>query len=300
MLRYEELSEISDGKLYGPNDEVLTGTRGCSGCSKCCESDMGQSIELTPFDIYQMCRATGKSFDELLTSFLVEISMIDGIALPHLKMDKGCGFLANGRCTIHASRPVICRLFPLGRVYNEKGFDYFLQVHECPVPDKDAVVVSDWLGLDDLEANTVFTNKWHRFLIFERKKVAEIREFAANEVTRLREIPEDDARVYAKVVGDEEVLAEFEKEIEENIDKEDSEKVVLEKEDSKKSRFQETAVSKYVAFKCDALTQEAEDRIKEIMKTVLGYFYLDAYNEEDFYSQFDARLKKCLGAIRKL
>ena len=175
MLRYEELSEISDGKLYAADDVVPTGTRGCNGCSKCCESDMGQSIELTPFDIYQMCRATGKSFDELLTSFLVEISMIDGIALPNLQMDKGCGFLKDGRCTIHASRPVICRLFPLGRVYNEKGFDYFLQVHECPVPDKDEVVVSDWLGLTDLEANTVFTNKWHRFLIFERKKVAEIR-----------------------------------------------------------------------------------------------------------------------------
>ena len=209
MLRYDDLNEISDGKLYAANDVVPAGTHGCSGCNKCCESDMGQSIELTPFDIYQMCKATGKSFDELLTSFLVEISMIDGIALPNMKMDKGCGFLADGRCTIHASRPVICRLFPLGRVYNDKGFDYFLQVHECPVPDKEDVVVSDWLGLDDLDANTSFTNKWHRFLIFERKKVSEIREFAANEVARLKSIPEEDARTYAGIVGDEEVLAEM-------------------------------------------------------------------------------------------
>ena len=266
MLRYDDLNSISDGKLYGPNDLVKAGTHGCQGCSKCCESDMGKSIELTPYDIFQMCKGSGKSFDNLLTSFLVEISMIDGIALPNMKMDKGCGFLENGRCTIHAYRPLICRLFPLGRVYNDKGFDYFLQVHECPVSDKEDVVAADWLGLEDIEANTAFTNKWHKFLAFERKKVAEIREYAEHECNRLKTISEDDVRTYASIVGDE----------------------------------IEGSVSEYVEAKCEYFKEEAEDRIKEIMKTVLGTFYMEEYNREDFYPQFDERMKKCLGKIRKI
>ena len=61
-----------------------------------------------------------------------ELNVVDGVILPNLKMsgqNDACGFLdENGRCSIHAVRPGICRLFPLGRYYENHDFSYFLQV----------------------------------------------------------------------------------------------------------------------------------------------------------------------------
>ena len=72
---------------------------------------------------------------ETLLAGKIELNVVDGIILPNLKMagaEDGCGFLTEeGRCGIHPFRPGICRLFPLGRYYEENGFRYFLQVHEC-------------------------------------------------------------------------------------------------------------------------------------------------------------------------
>ena len=70
----------------------------------------------------------------------VELNLADGVILPNLAMrgeKEACAFLNDsGRCTIHGARPDICRLFPLGRIYEEKGFRYFLQVYECEKKDR--------------------------------------------------------------------------------------------------------------------------------------------------------------------
>lgn len=74
-----------------------------------------------------------ENFDTLLANYL-ELNVVDGMVLPNLKMageEEACLFLKDGRCSIHGYRPGICRLFPLGRIYEENGFKYFIQVHEC-------------------------------------------------------------------------------------------------------------------------------------------------------------------------
>lgn len=271
MLRYDDINDISDGKLYGADDMVKADTAGCAGCSKCCESDMGDTIVLDPFDIYNMTLATGKSFDELLTSFQVELGMKDTIILPHLKMDKGCTFLNDEkRCSIHKHRPSICRLFPLGRIYNEKGFDYFLQVGECEKEDRTEVRVRDWLGIDDLDGHSAFIMKWHRFIKFEQKKVREITERAENEARRIETISEDDLVTYAGIVGDAE-------------------------------RIEESSAAEYRKTKADEFRQGAQENVKEVMKTVLRLFYMDGYDHQaDFSQQFDSRMKNCLSELRHI
>lgn len=171
MLRYENLKDFTDGRTYGLNDMARIGTRGCKGCSLCCESNMGNTIVLDPRDIRDMTKATGKTFDELLTAFIIELSMVDGIVLPNLKMDQGCRFLQEGRCRIHDARPGICRLFPLGRLYRGDEFVYIRQTGVCPVKDPEKVKVQKWLGYPDPEKHAAFVRKWHKFLSMERKKV---------------------------------------------------------------------------------------------------------------------------------
>ena len=49
----------------------------------------------------------------------------------------------------------------------------------------------------------------------------------------------------------------------------------------------------------DKEKEACDEDIKKVLKTVIAYFYLDKYDiDSDFYQQFDARLKKCLAAMK--
>lgn len=160
------LATISDGRLYELEDYVKADTGGCEGCSACC-CGVGELVKLTPFDTYEMTRGLGASFDDVLMDHL-ELRTFDKITLPYLKMlgpDERCSFLNDeGRCEIHAYRPNICRLFPLGRVYEEKDFKYFLQVDACVKPNLKRVKVEQWIGIEDYEKNRTFLIAWHNCL----------------------------------------------------------------------------------------------------------------------------------------
>ena len=105
---------------------------------------MGNSIILDPMDIWRLTSNLKTNFNSLLERY-VELGVVDGLILPNLKLageEEACSFLSNeGRCCIHNFRPGICRLFPLGRFYEENQFHYFLQVHECPRKDKTKIKV---------------------------------------------------------------------------------------------------------------------------------------------------------------
>ena len=113
----QDLQEISDGKIYGCNDMVRAACGDCAGCHACCEK-MGTSIVLDPCDIWRLTTVTGKNFEQLLVD-AIELQVVDGVILPNLRMDgekEQCVFLnEQGRCRIHAMRPGLCRVFPLGR-----------------------------------------------------------------------------------------------------------------------------------------------------------------------------------------
>lgn len=171
MERNINMNEISDGKRYTSNDLVKADCGGCEGCSACCRG-MGSSIVLDPYDLYRLSLGLSLSFDKLMEG-RIELNVVDGIILPDLKMtgeEECCSFLDNeGRCSIHAIRPGFCRLFPLGRLYENRSFKYFLQIHECPKEKKTKVKVKKWLDTPDFAKYETFINDWHYFL----KDVAE-------------------------------------------------------------------------------------------------------------------------------
>lgn len=166
MKRNCSLDEISDGRLYGMNDLVEASCNGCKGNAACCHG-MGKSIILDPFDIYRLSANLHLVFEELLPD-KIELNVVDGIILPNLKMSdltESCAFLnPEGKCTIHAYRPGICRIFPLGRYYENHDFQYFLQINECENNNRTKVKVSKWIDTPDLEKNNQFLIDWHYFL----------------------------------------------------------------------------------------------------------------------------------------
>lgn len=172
MLREIDLKAVSDGRLYRQSDMAKVGCNDCKGCSDCCRG-MGSSIVLDPYDCFMLCKNLGERFETLL-SYAIELQVVDGIILPNLKMtDKtdACAFLnEQGRCGIHSFRPGFCRMFPLGRIYENHSFQYFLQIHECAMEPKSKVKINKWIGIPDIRRYETFVIDWHYFL----KKVEEI------------------------------------------------------------------------------------------------------------------------------
>lgn len=178
MIRNVDLAEISDGNLYTASDLVKADCRGCEGCYACCQG-MGKSIILDPWDIAQISEGTQKSFEELMQES-IELNVVDGIVLPNLRMNKQteqCSFLnQEGRCSIHPFRPGICRMFPLGRYYEENGFRYFLQTYECKKKGRSKIKVKKWIGISDLKAYEMYIWDWHQFLALCRKESVQLDE----------------------------------------------------------------------------------------------------------------------------
>lgn len=156
-------SVVSDTKLYGWNDLVKVGCNDCSGCSSCCRG-MGQSVLLDPMDVFRLERNLGRTFEQLLAG-PVELHVEDGLILPDLKMageDDRCFFLnEEGRCGIHAFRPGICRLFPLGRNYEKNRIQYFVLTDACPAKNKSKIKVKKWLDTEGLAEYEAFLVQWH-------------------------------------------------------------------------------------------------------------------------------------------
>lgn len=149
--------------LYSSNEMARLGCNECSGCSSCCRG-MGQSILLDPYDLYQLQTATGQNFAQLMQE-KIELHVEDGLILPSIRMqDKGdaCGFLnSQNRCSIHNYRPGLCRLFPLGRNYDEKGLRYFQLDDACKIPNRTKVKIKKWLGIDQITKYERFLIDWH-------------------------------------------------------------------------------------------------------------------------------------------
>lgn len=176
MKRNVDMKEISDGNLYDLNDMVKADCNDCKGCSACCQG-MGESIQLDPLDIYNLTVGLNTSFEQLLAG-AIELNVIDGVILPNLNMNnekEACYFLnEEGRCSIHSFRPGICRLFPLGRFYENHDFKYFLQIHECKNQNKTKVKVKKWIDIPNIPENKKFIIDWHYFIDDVQNMIAKI------------------------------------------------------------------------------------------------------------------------------
>ena len=147
MKSTADLTGLFDGRHYRSIDIVKLNACGCKGCSACCHK-MKENIVLDPYVIWRMQTKANLYFDLLLAGH-VRLSMVDGLVLPVLAMTGGleeaCTFLNNeGRCSIYDARPGICRVFPLGRRYEDGDFRYFLQIKECRKA-KDKIHVRKWM-----------------------------------------------------------------------------------------------------------------------------------------------------------
>ena len=168
MIRDIDEKLISPERLMSSSDMARVGCSGCAGCSECCRDRAG-AIVLDRWDVRTLKGGLGKSFEELLDSRLIELTLVDGILLPALGRRetpsgvRECVFLnSEGRCGIHEYRPGICRMFPLARLYHEDGsFSYFLQEGECAHPSGVKIKISRWLEVGNIKAYEQEVRDYH-------------------------------------------------------------------------------------------------------------------------------------------
>jgi hypothetical protein len=180
MYRQEALEEISDGRLYGENDMVRADTAGCEGCRQICCHGMENTIVLDPFDVHRLTVRLNMTFEQLMNGF-IEMNAVDGIILPNMAMNAvtgSCSFLdENNKCKIHTARPGVCRLFPLGRYWeDETHFKYILQKDQCHKDNLSKIKVKKWINSECGAKYDEFVVKWHAFLVKIKGAVAQIEE----------------------------------------------------------------------------------------------------------------------------
>ncbi len=157
MIEVKKFLDLQDMARIGCND--------CKGCHSCCQG-MGDSVVLTPYDVHSLSVQLQVPVDGLFQEWL-QLTVVDGLIQPSMAMNgiaERCHALdGEGRCSIHAFRPSICRLFPLGRQYTGDGIQYFVLEEACPAAGKTKVKISKWVERPEFKEHEVFLWQWHAF-----------------------------------------------------------------------------------------------------------------------------------------
>jgi Fe-S-cluster containining protein len=103
----------------------------CAACSRCCHH---KKIQLNPYELARLARA-----QDLDAAAFRERYVTDHVYLRQ-KADGACVFLGEQGCTVHADRPLVCRLYPLGRIVDGEGEKF---VELTPHPQTEGIYGSD-------------------------------------------------------------------------------------------------------------------------------------------------------------
>src|SRR5260370_1452310 len=97
----------------------------CRHCSRCCHH---YDVQVNPYEVARLARRIGTT-----TTAFRATSTRDGAGTALKRTDAGaCVFLGTAGCTVYADRPLVCRLYPLGRRLTPEGAESFVQFEGLP------------------------------------------------------------------------------------------------------------------------------------------------------------------------
>ncbi|MCM4168937.1 hypothetical protein KCTC52924_02638 [Arenibacter antarcticus] len=95
----------------------------CHACNKCCH---GKGIQVNPYETMRLSSNLGIITTEFRLKYL------NGQLLKHKQNSNACIFLGENGCTVHEDRPLVCRLYPLGRLRMADGEVSFTELTPHP------------------------------------------------------------------------------------------------------------------------------------------------------------------------
>ena len=160
--KVEEFLQTIEKNKLGMED---TFKFGCKQCGACCRK-RSAPIAITSVDLYNIAKATGLHPMDALIEF-TECLPGPESKLPVLylkeRMDGSCKLLRNGKCSVQQDKPVVCRVFPLGRLSDGKTFTYFTQ-GACEGEGRE-IRLKDWLEEFNLPALDEACILWAKLLV---------------------------------------------------------------------------------------------------------------------------------------
>jgi Fe-S-cluster containining protein len=165
----------------------------CRGCGRCCR---GKVIRLNPYEVARLAEFLGTSTTEVLARWTSE-----GGATLARHDDGACVFLGASGCSVHAARPLVCRLYPLGRRLDPDGTERFAELEPHPqtegVYGKDGAV-EDFLRSQDVARHLAAADRYVAVMktllvaLAGRSDTDQVHEEAA-EVLRRPPMPSDES-----------------------------------------------------------------------------------------------------------
>jgi Fe-S-cluster containining protein len=140
--------------------ELTCGPEGCT--STCCKN--GPPIVLNPYEISRICVEDGLTYEDFLD--IVESDRVNGFPLIMLPRDPVCHFWSGTGCRVYRARPLACRLFPLGRVFdNGRSHIVLPERNRCtglvPSPHR---TLADYLTQQDTALHLEMADRWIEFV----------------------------------------------------------------------------------------------------------------------------------------
>jgi len=145
--------------------QLACGAEGCA--STCCKA--AAPIVLHPYEIALIRKASGISYEDLLDVF--DTDRVKGFPLVMLPRDPVCHFWTATGCRIYEARPLACRLFPLGRVF-DNGLSHIVlpEVNLCSgLASAPSRTVAEYLAEQDTALHIAMADRWIEFVsVMER------------------------------------------------------------------------------------------------------------------------------------
>lgn len=140
----------------------------CHACSRCCHHKL---IQTNPYEVARLARNRGVSTGEFAARWTV-----DGQGT-HLAQtaDGACVFLGDEGCTVHPDRPLVCRLYPLGRRRMADGSEAWQ--HMEPHPETEGVysrdgTIAGYLEQQDAQPFILAADAYAEWVNTAREKLA--------------------------------------------------------------------------------------------------------------------------------
>ena len=140
--------------------QVSCGVNGCS--SNCCTKSA--PIVLNPYEIALICRESNLSYEDLLD--IVDTDRANSFPLVMLPRDPHCHFWTGKGCRIYRGRPLACRLYPLGRVFDQGASHLVLpDLNVCSgLSSSPAKTVAEYLCDQDTAVLIQMADRWIEFV----------------------------------------------------------------------------------------------------------------------------------------
>ncbi len=158
----------------------------CRGCGKCCKNR--EDIMLTSRDLFKIA-----AYLKLMTEDVVEQycdfyvgrdSRIPIVRLQPKGVNRACPFLADKRCRVHEVKPVVCALYPVGRILMaekepKEGEEPSYQAGYIILPItcgslKKTNTVRQWLEKFGIPVDDAFYNEWNKIVMLISRTIHEL------------------------------------------------------------------------------------------------------------------------------